>query len=91
MTHRIDHIQDEQGDRLVFQGHLDRRALEELARVCRASFRVGEPLRVVLGAGTLVDAGLVDDLFEIPGIELAAEPPFLARLIANRSECTRKG
>ena len=90
MTHRIDQAADHKGAHFVFQGRMDRPALEALKRLCQARSRQGEKVRVVLGAGTQVETGLMDEILGLEGIELTAESPFLSRMIANPTEDGRK-
>lgn len=81
MTHRFDLQTSEQQTTILFQGLLDRAALAELEAHCQAHQRRGETVRVVLGAGTRVEANLLEQLVRIEGIALAAQSPFLSRWI----------
>ncbi len=69
--------------RVLFQGLLDRAALSELEAHCQAQKRSGGSVRVVLGAGTRVDADLLEELVRIEGIELEAKSPFLSRWLQS--------
>lgn len=81
MTHRFDILKSDQLITIRFQGLLDRAALAELEALCLAQRTRGISVRVLLVAGTKVEAGLVEELVRIEGIALEAESPFLSRWI----------
>jgi|GEM_PF-5209684 len=83
MTHRIDLRTGEQGTTVFFQGLLDRPALSELATRCRTLSQKETRVRVILSAGTRVEASLVEELVRLEGVTLEAESPFLARWIQS--------
>lgn len=83
MTHRFD-LQTNGGlITILFQGLLDRAALTELEAHCQAQMRRGGSVRVLLGAGTRIDADLLEELVHLEGIALEAESPFLSRWIQS--------
>ena len=83
MTHRFDLRTSNRLTSILFQGLLDRAALSELEAHCQAQKRREVAVRVVLGAGTRIDADLLEELVRMEGIALEAESPFLSRWIQS--------
>lgn len=83
MTHRFDLQTSSELTTILFQGLLDRAALSELEDHCQAQKSRGCSIRVVLGAGTRIDADLLEELVSIEGIALEAKSPFLSRWIQS--------
>ena len=83
MTHRFDLQTSDDFTTILFQGLLDRAALSELEAHCQVHKRRGGSVRVVLGAGTRIDADLLEELASIEGIALEAVSPFLSRWIRS--------
>jgi len=79
MTHRVDIQKDPEGVTVLFQGLLDGSAFAALVGLCRAQTAAARPVRVLLRAGTQVEADLLEALAATPGVSLEAESPFLAR------------
>ncbi len=86
MTHRIDQVSEAQKVRVIFQGLLDRSALSALQSLCASRRQQGNKVTVVLGAGTRIETGLMDEILGIPGVEITAESPFLSQLIAGEAK-----
>jgi hypothetical protein len=79
MTYRIDSQGTPPAAVLVFQGLLDEAALAELRVRIGAA---GEPVRLVLRAGTEVEPASIEPLRRLPA-ELHAESPFLQRWLSE--------
>lgn len=81
MTYRIDFRPAADGHRLEVHGLVDAAALAAI----RAALRVGGAgkLRVVLERGCEVDHAVLEELGRLPGVELVAESPFLARWLGR--------
>ena len=78
MTYRIETSQDDEEITLVFQGLLDRAALEDIATGCAAARRRGARTVVLtLGVGSTVDGECLAMLRAVDGLTVRAASPFL--------------
>ncbi len=78
MVYRIDTLRTQNAVELAFQGVLNEAALADvLARIVATP----GPVRLVLRAGTEVDARCIDALRRLPVTELRAESPYLQHVL----------
>ncbi len=84
MTYRIDTREDSGWVVLEVQGLLDRKALSEVRASCSAPVLRGRPVRLVLLQGTEIEAGYIEELAGLQGVELIAEAPFLRSWLERR-------
>jgi hypothetical protein len=79
MTYRIETNQDAGETTLVFQGQLDRAALEAITKACDSARQRGERVVVLaLGIGSVIDGECIAPLRAIEGLTVRAATPFLA-------------
>ena len=79
MTYRIETSQDDEEITLVFEGLLDRAALEDIASGCASARRRGaQSVVLALGVGSTVDGECIAALRTIEGLSVRASSPFLA-------------
>ncbi len=80
MPYRIDTLRADLATVLAFQGLLDTGALADLrARIAG----LGNPVRLVLRAGTEVDPACIASLRRLPVAGLVAESPYLSRWLSE--------
>ena len=88
MTYRIETSQDEGAEVLVFQGVLDRAALEAIETGCALARRRGARAVVLsLGTGSTVDGECIAGLRAIEGLAVRAASPFLAHWLRQSGIC----
>jgi hypothetical protein len=84
VTYRMDAKNDGGAVVLELQGLLDRKALAEIRTHCASRVLRGLSVRLVLRLGTELEAGCLEELAGLQGVELIAEAPFLRRWLEGR-------